>query len=321
MTIEIILTSIFVAVAILGGVLVVAPNHIWLERRVLALFQDRYGPNRVGPFGLVQTIADALKMFFKEDWVPPFVDKRVYITAPCVIMFTTLLGFAIVPVSPGFVVFDTSIGLLVFLALSTLGSYSVVLAGWSSNSKYALLGAMRASAQMISYEVFMGISMMGTVILAGSFRLEDIVNSQTGLWNILPQFIGFLVFFIAALAETHRVPFDLPEAESELVAGFHSEYAGLKFGMFFVGEYVGITLMSAMMVILFLGGWNGPLLPPVLWFIIKTYALVIVFILIRGTLPRLRYDQLIYFGWMYLLPLSLLNLLVTGAWVVLCSAS
>jgi len=321
MTIEIILTSILVAVSILGGVLVVAPNHIWLERRVLALFQDRYGPNRVGPFGLVQTIADALKMFFKEDWVPPFVDKRVYIIAPCVIMFTTLLGFAIVPVSPGFVVFDTSIGVLVFLALSTLGSYSVVLAGWSSNSKYALLGAMRASAQMLSYEVFMGISMMGTVILAGSFRLEDIVNAQSSLWNIFPQFIGFIVFFVAALAETHRVPFDLPEAESELVAGFHSEYAGLKFGMFFVGEYVGITLMSAMMVILFLGGWNGPLLPPVLWFIIKTYALVIVFILIRGTLPRLRYDQLIYFGWMYLLPLSLLNLLVTGAWVVLCSAS
>jgi len=260
-------------------------------------------------------------MFFKEDWVPPFVDKRVYIIAPCVIMFTTLLGFAIVPVSPGFVVFDTSIGVLVFLALSTLGSYSVVLAGWSSNSKYALLGAMRASAQMLSYEVFMGISMMGTVILAGSFRLEDIVNAQSSLWNIFPQFIGFIVFFVAALAETHRVPFDLPEAESELVAGFHSEYAGLKFGMFFVGEYVGITLMSAMMVILFLGGWNGPLLPPVLWFIIKTYALVIVFILIRGTLPRLRYDQLIYFGWMYLLPLSLLNLLVTGAWVVLCSAS
>lgn len=321
MTIEVILTSILVAVAILGGVLVVAPNHIWLERRVLALFQDRYGPNRIGPFGLIQTVADALKMFFKEDWVPPFADKRVYIIAPCIIMFTTLLGFAIVPVAPGFVVFDTSLGLLIFLALSSLGSYSIVLAGWSSNNKYALLGAMRASAQMLSYEVFMGISIMGTVVLTGSYRLEDIVNAQTTMWNVIPQFVGFVVFFIAALAETHRVPFDLPEAESELIAGFHSEYAGLKFGMFFVGEYVGVTLMSAMMVLLFLGGWNGPLLPPVLWFIIKTYALVLVFILIRGTLPRLRYDQLIYFGWMYLLPLSLLNLLITGAWVVLCSAS
>jgi NADH-quinone oxidoreductase subunit H len=283
--------------------------------------QDRYGPNRIGPFGLLQTIADALKMFFKEDWVPPFADKRVFIIAPCIIMFTTLLGFAVVPVSPGFVVFDTSLGLLVFLALSTLGSYSIVLAGWASNNKYSLLGAMRASAQMLSYEVFMGISMMGTVVMAGSFRLEDIVNAQVSMWNIVPQFVGFMVFFIAALAETHRVPFDLPEAESELIAGFHSEYAGLKFGMFFVGEYIGVTLMSAMMVILFLGGWNGPFLPPVLWFIIKTYALVLVFILLRGTLPRLRYDQLIHVGWMYLLPLALLNLIVTGAWVVLCSAS
>lgn len=321
MTIEVILNSALVALAILGGVLVVAPNHIWLERRVLALFQDRYGPNRLGPFGLVQTVADALKMFFKEDWVPPFADKRVFIIAPCVIMLTTLLGFAVVPVSPGFVVFDTSIGLLIFLALSSLGAYSVVLAGWSSNNKYALLGGVRASAQMLSYEVFMGISMMGTVILAGSFRLEDIVNAQAGMWNIVPQFFAFIVFFIAALAETHRLPFDLPEAESELIAGFHSEYAGLKFGMFFVGEYVGVTLMCAMMVILFLGGWQGPILPPVVWFIIKTYALVLLFILIRGTLPRPRYDQLIYFGWVYLLPLSVLNLLATGAWVVLCSAS
>lgn len=321
MTLEVILSSVAVAMAVLGGVLVVAPNHIWLERRLLALFQDRYGPNRLGPFGLVQTVADALKMFFKEDWIPPFADKRVYVIAPAVIMLTTLFGFAIVPVSPGFVVFDSSVGLLVFLALSSLGAYSVVLAGWSSNNKYALLGGMRASAQMLSYEVFMGLSMMGTVVMAGSFRLEDIVNAQAGMWNIIPQFVGFIVFFIAALAETHRVPFDLPEAESELIAGFHSEYAGLKFGMFFVGEYVGVTLMSAMMVVLFLGGWSGPLLPPVLWFIIKTYALVMVFILIRGALPRPRYDQLLNFGWMYLLPLSLINLLVTGAWVVLCSAS
>ena len=313
--------SLFVPISILLGVLIIAPNHIWLERRLLALFQDRYGPNRLGPFGLLQTVADALKMFFKEDWVPPFADKSVFVIAPCIVMITTLLGFAIVPVSPGFVVFDTSLGVLIFLALSSLGAYSVVLAGWSSNNKYALLGAIRASAQMLSYEVFMGISMMGVVVRAGSFRLEDIVNSQASIWNIFPQCIGFLVFFIAALAETHRLPFDLPEAESELIAGFHSEYAGLKFGMFFVGEYIGVTLMCAMMTLLFLGGWNGPFLPPVVWFIIKTYILVMIFILLRGTLTRPRYDQLINFGWLYMLPLSLINLLATALWVVLCSAS
>lgn len=306
------------AIAILAGVLIIAPSLIWLERRLLALVQDRYGPNRVGPFGLGQVIADALKMFMKEDWVPPFADKPVFILAPALAMMTTLLSFALVPVAPGLVVFDSSVGLLLFLAISSLGAYSIVLAGWASNNKYSLLGALRGSAQMLSYEVFMALSLMGVVVMTGSFRFTDIVEAQKSIWNIIPQFVGFVIFFIAALAETHRLPFDLPEAESELIAGFHSEYSGLKFGMFFVAEYIGITLMSAMMVLLFFGGWHGPWLPPALWFVIKTYILISVFIILRGALPRPRYDQLLTFGWKYLLPLSLLNLIITSGIIILC---
>lgn len=309
------------AIIVLAGVLVVGPSLIWLERRLLALVQDRYGPNRVGPLGLGQVIADAVKMFFKEDWVPPFADKTVFVIAPTIIMSTVLLSFAIVPIMPGLVVLDSSVGLLIFLAISSLGAYSIVLAGWSSNNKYALLGALRGAAQMLAYEVFMGLSLLGVVAMSGSFRLTDIVEAQAGMWNVIPQFVGFIIFFVAALAETHRLPFDLPEAESELVAGFHAEYSGLKFGMFFVAEYMGVTLMSAMMVVLFFGGWAGPFLPPALWFVIKTYALISVFIIIRGALPRPRYDQLVNFGWKYLLPLSLLNLLVTGGIIITCSVS
>lgn len=289
---------------------------IYYERRLLAVWQDRYGPNRVGPFGLMQVLADAVKMFFKEDWLPPFSDKKVFILAPAIIIATILLSFALVPWSENFVVFDSSIGLLLFFALSSFGTYSLALAGWSSNNKYALIGAMRSTGQMIAYEIFMGLSLMGVVAQAGSFSLVDIVKSQASCWNIFPQFIGFVVFFIAALAETHRLPFDLPEAESELIAGFHAEYSGLKFGMFFVGEYMGVTLMSAMMALLFFGGWHGPLLPGIMWFLIKTFALISVFILMRATLPRPRIDQLISFGWRYLFPLSLGNLLVTACIIV-----
>jgi NADH-quinone oxidoreductase subunit H len=302
---------------ILIGVLTFAPGLIWLERKLLALWQDRYGPNRVGPFGSLQVIADALKMFFKEDWIPPFADRALFVLAPSIIMATTLLGFALIPVAPGIVVLDSSVGVLVFLAISSLGAYSIVLAGWASNNKYSLIGALRGAAQMLSYEVFMGLAVMGVVIKTGSLRLTDIVMAQENFWNIIPQCVGFVVFFIAALAETHRLPFDLPEAESELVAGFHSEYSGLKFGMFFVGEYIGILLMSAFMTVLFLGGWHGPVLPPVLWFVIKTLLLVSLFILIRSALPRPRYDQLLSFGWTCLLPLSLINLMASAVFVVL----
>ena len=307
-------------VVVLLGVLVVAltiaANLIWLERRLLALFQDRYGPNRVGPFGLGQVIADMVKIFFKEDWIPPFADKPVFILAPAVIMITVLMSFAIVPVTPGIIISDLNIGLLFFLAMSSLGVYSVVLAGWSSDSKYSLLGGLRASAQMLGYEVFMGLSLMGTVLLAGSFNLAAIVEAQRKVWFVVPQFLGFVLFMIAGLAETRRIPFDLPEAESELIAGFHSEYSGMKFGMFFVGEYLGIILVSALITVLFFGGWLGPVLPPLAWFLIKVFFFISFFILLRAALPRPRFDQLMNWGWKIMLPLALLNLLVTGAIVL-----
>jgi len=302
------------------GVLVVAlslaAGLIWLERRLLALWQDRYGPNRVGPFGLLQVLADMIKIFTKEDWIPPFADRPVFVIAPAVIAVTVLLSLAVVPVTPAIGVVSLNIGLLFFLAMSSLGVYGVVLAGWASDSKYSLLGGLRAAAQMLSYEVFMGLSLMGVVLIAGSFDLRAIVAAQDRLWFVIPQFVGFAVFLIAGVAETRRLPFDLPEAESELVAGFHSEYSGMKFGLFFVGEYLGIILISAMITTLFLGGWHGPWLPPIVWFLIKTFAFICFFILLRASLPRPRYDQLMAYGWKLLLPLSLLNLSVTAAVVI-----
>ena len=289
---------------------------IWLERRLLALWQDRYGPNRVGPFGLLQSVADMVKIFFKEDWIPPFADKVVFVLAPAIIVVTVLLTFAVIPFAPQFVVADLNIGVLFFLGLSSLGVYSVVLAGWSSDSKYSLLGGMRASAQMLSYEVFMGLAMMGAVLMAGSFNLSDIVEAQRHVWFVVPQFLGFVLFFIAGIAETRRLPFDLPEAESELVAGFHAEYSGMKFGMFFVGEYMGVILISCMITLLYLGGWLGPWLPAGVWFAIKVFLLICFFILLRAALPRPRFDQLMSWGWKIMLPLALVNLLVTGALVL-----
>lgn len=303
-------------VGILGVLLTLAGALIMVERRLLALWQDRYGPNRVGPFGLLQVAADMVKIFTKEDWIPPFSDKPVFIIAPCIIMGTVLMSFAVIPFAPSVGVVDLDIGLLFFLGMSSLGVYSVALAGWSSNNKYALLGGLRATAQMLSYEVFMALSLMGVVMLAGSFNLRTIVNAQQHMWFCVPQFLGLVVFTVAGIAETHRVPFDLPEAESELVAGFHSEYSGMKFGMFFVGEYLAITLISALIVTLFFGGWMGPFLPPLVWFALKTGVLICGFVLLRASLPRLRYDQLMSFGWKIMLPTALLNLLITGAIVV-----
>lgn len=302
------------------GILIVALSLaaflIWMERRLLAVWQDRYGPNRVGPFGLLQVAADMIKIFVKEDWIPPFADKVVFVFAPAVIMVTVLMSFAVVPVAPGIIVSDLNIGLLFFLGMSSLGVYSIVLAGWSSNNKYSLLGGLRAAAQMISYEVFMGLSLMGVVLLAGTFDLTGIVEAQHHLWYVIPQFLGFILFLIAGAAEARRLPFDLPEAEAELIAGFHSEYSGMKFGMFFVGEYLGITLISSMITVLFLGGWMGPWLPPIVWFLIKVIAFLCFFILLRASLPRLRFDQLMSLGWKVMFPLALANLLVTGAIVV-----
>ena len=306
---------------IIGGVLFVllnvAAGLIWLERRMLALWQDRYGPNRAGPLGLFIVLADSIKLFFKEDWIPPFADKPVYVLAPAIVVVTVLVSFVVVPFSPEIIVADLNIGLLFFLAMSSMGAYSVILGGWASNNKYSLLGAMRGAAQMISYEVFMGLALMGVVLMSSSFSLREIVEAQRGLWFFIPQFVGFIIFFIAGIAETHRLPFDIPEAESELVAGFHSEYSGMKFGMFFIGEYLGITLISCMLVTLYFGGWLGPgFLPPVVWFILKVFIFLSIFILLRASMPRPRYDQLMEFGWKVLLPLTLVNLLVTAAVVL-----
>lgn len=312
------LNHLFIVGGVLAGLLIVAPGLIWLERRLLALWQDRYGPNRAGPFGVLVVLADTIKLFFKEDWVPPFADKFVFIMAPAIVMITVFLSFVIIPFAPGIIVANLNIGILFFLAMSSMGAYSIILGGWASNNKYSLLGAMRGAAQMISYEVFMGLALMGTVLLAGSFSLVDIVEAQRGLWFVVPQFIGFIIFFIAGIAETHRLPFDIPEAESELIAGFHSEYSGMKFGMFFVGEYLGITLISSLTVCLFFGGWLGPtFLPPLVWFVLKTFAFICLFILLRASLPRPRYDQLMEFGWKILLPLTLINLMVTAGIVLM----
>ena len=299
--------------AVIFVVVFTAAGLIWLERRLLGLFQDRYGPNRVGPFGLLQVAADMIKIFFKEDWIPPFADRPVFVIAPAIIIVTVLMSFAVVPFAPGLVVADLNVGLLFFLAFSSLGVYSVALAGWSSGSKYALLGSLRGVAQMLSYEVFMGLSLVGVVMLAGTFDLSAIVAAQKRVWFIIPQFAGFVVFLMGGVAETRRLPFDLPEAEAELVAGYHTEYSSLKFGMFFVGEYMGVTLVSAFITVLFFGGWRGPFLPGVVWFFIKTFAFVCLFVLLRAALPRLRYDQLMGLAWKVLLPLTLANLLATAA--------
>lgn len=299
---------------ILATVIVVGAMLIWVERRLLSLWQERLGPNRVGYFGLLQVVADMIKIFTKEDWVPPFVDKFSFVLAPGIIMTVILLSFSVVPFAPGVGVVDSNIGVLFVLAMASLGAYSVMLGGLSSDNKYALLGALRAAAQMVSYEVFMGISLLGVVALSGSFDLREIVLAQADGWYVIPQFIGFIIFLIAGIAESHRLPFDIPEAEQEICSGYHTEYSGMKFGMFFVGEYLGLVLISSLITVLFFGGWLGPaFLPPIVWFSIKAFGFIAFFILLRAAIPRPRYDQLMTYGWLFLLPVSLLNLLVTGA--------
>ncbi|MBT3521438.1 MAG: NADH-quinone oxidoreductase subunit NuoH [Gammaproteobacteria bacterium] len=305
--------------SILVVVIVFAAMLIWVERRLLGFWQDRLGPNRVGPFGLLQVVADMIKIFTKEDWIPPFADRFGFVLAPTIIMIVILLSFSVVPFAPGVGIVDSNIGVLFVLAMASLGAYSVMLGGLSSDNKYALLGSLRAAAQMVSYEVFMGISLLGVVALTGSFDLREIVLAQEGGWFVVPQFIGFVIFLIAGVAESHRLPFDIPEAEQEICAGYHTEYSGMKFGMFFVGEYLGLVLISSLITVLFFGGWQGPLLPPLVWFFIKASCFIAFFILLRAAIPRPRYDQLMSYGWLFLLPLSLLNLLITG--VVILSAN
>lgn len=295
--------------AAVGGAAVMT----WFERRMLGIWQDRLGPNRVGPFGIVLVAADMLKLLGKHDWVPPFADRPVFVFAPTAIVIAMMLGFAVVPFTPDLVVIDMNIGLLFFLGMTSLAVYSVLLGGLASNNKYALLGGLRSAAQMVSYEVFMGLSLMGVVMLTGSFSLPDIVRAQTDWWFAMTQPLGLFVFIIAGLAESHRLPFDLPEAEHELTAGFHTEYGGMKFAMFMLGEYLGLILVSCMITTLFLGGWLGPFLPPLVWFLLKTFVVILFFILLRAAIPRPRYDQLMSLGWKVMLPITLINLAVTGA--------
>lgn len=311
------------ALVIFLGLVIVAALMIVYERRMLALWQDRYGPNRVGWQGSLQLVADMLKIFFKEDWTPEFADKKIFTLAPAIAMFTALASFAIIPLSPTLGAADWNIGLLFFFAMAGLAVYAVMFGGWASANKFSLLGGLRSSAQTISYEVFLGLSLMGVVAMAGSFNLRDIVEAQTTVWNVVPQFFGFLTFVVAGVAVTHRHPFDQPEAEQELAEGYHVEYSGMKFGMFFIGEYVNVVLISALMTCLFFGGWlppfgiDIPFITPVVWFMLKTLFFMTLFVLARGSLMRPRYDQVMNFGWKVCLPVTLINLLVTAAVILL----
>jgi NADH-quinone oxidoreductase subunit H len=291
-----------------------AAMMIFVERRVLGLLQDRYGPNRAGPFGLLQPMADALKLLSKEAFVPPFAERFFYTLAPILVAGAVLVSFVVVPIGPGISwVGDLNIGLLFVLAMSSINAYGVFLGGWSSNSKFPLIGSVRAIAQLISYELSLGLAVMGVVLLAGSFSLTRIVDAQQIPYLVL-QPVGFLIFLTCGVAETHRLPFDLPEAENELAAGFNTEYGGMRFGLFFLGEYLGVLLIAALTTILYLGGWHGPFQPwmAVPWFALKTLAVVLLFFWLRASLPRLRYDQLIAFGWKFLLPLALVNIMATA---------
>jgi NADH-quinone oxidoreductase subunit H len=300
---------------ILNGMLGLVRYMIFAERKIAGHMQARTGPNRVGPLGLLQPIADVAKLFFKEEFIPDEANKVIFNLAPVLAVMPALVTFAVIPFGPGpFLVTDVNVGLLVFLAMSSLGVYSITLAGWSSNNKYALLGGLRSSAQMVSYELAMGMSTIGVLMLAGSLSMVEIVRAQQHYPFILFQPVAFIIFMISALAETNRAPFDLPEAEAELVAGFHTEYSSMKFGLFFLGEFMNVIAISCVAVTLFLGGWNGPgpvFLAP-LWFMFKLSLLLFFFIWVRWTYPRLRYDQLMNLGWKVLLPIALGNIVVTS---------
>ncbi|MDA3903557.1 MAG: NADH-quinone oxidoreductase subunit NuoH [Desulfuromusa sp.] len=307
---------------IFGVILTLAAYLVLAERKLLARMQLRYGPNRVGLFGLMQPLADLIKLLTKEDFLPARADKWLFLLAPGISAVTALLTFAVIPFGPPLelfgktvplVVIDLNVGVLYFLAFSSLAVYGIALGGWASNSKYALLGSIRGLSQLISYELSMGLAIVPVVMMARSFSLTEIVMAQEKIPYILLNPVAFMIFLISILAESKRIPFDLPEAENELVAGFHTEYSGMRFGLFFVGEYINLIILGSMVTVLFLGGWHGPWLPGVIWFSVKVLAICGFFIWVRGSMPRLRYDQLMHFGWKVLLPISLLNVLVTGA--------
>ncbi len=315
------LFKIFIAV---GLILLAVAYLTWLERKVIGDIQVRFGPSRVGPFGLLQPIADGIKLMFKEDILPANADRLIFFLAPAVSFIPALVVFAVIPFGPSFVITDVNVGLLYVFAVASLGVYGIVLAGWASNSKYALLGGLRSAAQMVSYELGLGLSVLGVVMMTGTLSLVDIVEAQNGTWfgilprwNVFPQFLGFVIFLISSNAELNRAPFDLPEAETELVAGFHTEYSSMKFALFFMAEYANMIAASAIATTLFLGGWQGPLLPPVIWFSLKVFGFLFLFIWLRATLPRFRYDQLMGFGWKVLLPLALANVMFTAAAILI----
>src|SRR5215471_3468192 len=336
------LIKIVIAVVVL---LTAVAYTVWLERKVVGRMQNRWGPTRVGPFGLLQPLADGIKFLFKEDLTPPHVYKPLFIAAPMIAVIFALTSIAVIPIGNTVTVggittpleiTDVNIGLLIVLGITSIGVYGVALAGWSSNNKYSLLGGLRASAQMISYELSLGLSLVGVLILSGSFSLREIVEAQSGhFWGFLPkwnilyggQFVAFFIYLIAAYAETNRIPFDLPEAEAELVAGYHTEYSAMKFAMFFMAEYANMITVACVATLLFLGGWSGPVfgppilqvLLPVIWFVLKVVVFLFIYIWVRGTLPRFRYDQLMAFGWKFLLPLAIANILVTALIVALRS--
>ena len=310
---------LFVLVPILVSVAMI----VWLDRRVWGLVQKRKGPNVVGPFGLLQTLADALKYIFKEIIIPASANKAVFVLAPIVTMTLALVAWAVIPMSEEFVLADINVGVLYLFAVSSLGVYGIIMGGWASNSKYPFLGAIRSAAQMVSYEVSIGIIIINVLLCVGSLNLKEIVLAQKDLWYVIPLFPMFVIFFISALAETNRPPFDLPEAEAELVAGYQTEYSGMMYAMFWLGEYANILLMCAMGSILFLGGWLSPIniypfeiLPPALWFIIKILLLFILFALVKAIVPRYRYDQLMKLGWKIFLPFSLLWVVLTAGFLL-----
>jgi NADH-quinone oxidoreductase subunit H len=332
-----ILASVIKSVVLLIALLTAVAYTVWLERKVVGHMQNRWGPTRVGPFGLLQPAADGIKFLFKEDLTPPHVDKPLYIAAPMIAVIFALTSISVIPFgnaitiggySIPFQITDVNTGLLLILGVTSIGVYGVALAGWSSNNKYSLLGGLRASAQMVSYEISLGLSLVGVMIMSGSFSLREIVDSQAGhFWGFIPrwnifhgQLIGFFIYLIAAYAETNRIPFDLPEAETELVAGYHTEYSAMKFAMFFMAEYANMITVACVATLLFLGGWHGPIfgsailqaILPLLWFGAKVFMFLFIYIWVRGTLPRFRYDQLMAFGWKFLLPLALFNLIATA---------
>jgi len=332
-----IIVSVIKSAITLFVLLTAVAYTVWLERKVVGHMQNRWGPTRVGPFGLLQPAADGIKFLFKEDLTPPHVYKPLYIAAPLIAVIFALTSIAVIPIGNSITIAgysiplqitDVNIGLLLVLGVTSMGVYGVALAGWSSNNKYSLLGGLRASAQMVSYEISLGLSLVGVLIMAGSFSLRDIVNAQSGhFWGFIPrwnifqgQFIGFFVYLMAAYAETNRIPFDLPEAETELVAGYHTEYSAMKFAMFFMAEYANMITVACLATLLFFGGWHGPVfgppilqaLLPVFWFVAKVFVFLFIYIWVRGTLPRFRYDQLMAFGWKFLLPLALVNLVATA---------